>query len=82
MYCYALYHPEDARQSHLHGALAIPMVDLRRRLDELDKASRYVCYCQNGRLSSTAAFVMRQHGFHQVGVLRGGILSLQRAGVA
>ena len=73
--------PEEARQSHLHGALSIPLAELRNRMSELDKNVLYVCYCQNGRLSSTAAFLLRQRDFN-VGVLRGGLQSLQRAGVA
>jgi rhodanese-related sulfurtransferase len=72
--------PEDVRQSHLHGSLSIPMADLRNRMGDLDKNTLYVCYCQNGRLSSTAAFLLRQRGFN-VGALRGGLQSLQRAGV-
>ena len=71
----------EAQQAHLHGSLSIPMAELRNRMSDLDKATFYVCYCQNGRLSSTAAFLLRQRGF-TVGVLRGGVQSLQRAGVA
>ena len=70
-----------ARQTHLHGALSLPMADLRSRMANLDKEAVYICYCHNGRLSSTAAFLLRQRGFN-VGVLRGGLQSLQRAGVA
>jgi rhodanese-related sulfurtransferase len=73
--------PEEARQAHLHGALSIPLAELRDHVPELGKDAFYVCYCQNGRLSSTAAFLLRLRGFH-VGVLRGGLQSLQRAGVA
>jgi rhodanese-related sulfurtransferase len=73
--------PDEARQAHLHGALSIPLAELRDRVSELSKDTLYVCYCQNGRLSSTAAFLLRLRGFN-VGVLRGGLQSLQRAGVA
>lgn len=71
----------EASQGHLHGALSMPMAELRDRMSELDKSTLYICYCQNARLSSTAAFLLRQRGFN-VGVLRGGLQSLQRAGVA
>lgn len=67
----------DAKQGHLHGALFIPMSDIRKRMGELDKSSFYVCYCLNGRLSSTASFLLRQHGYN-VGVLRGGLQALKR----
>lgn len=69
--------PEEAKQGHLHGAVAIPMESLRTRLSELDKKSLYVCYCQNGRRSSTAAFLLRQRGYN-VAVLRGGLQALKR----
>jgi len=41
-------------------------------LGELDVNGRYICYCENGRLSATAAFLMRQNGY-QVSVLQGGL---------
>lgn len=71
----------EAQQSHLHGAIAIPMSQMRSRMSELDKAVLYVCYCENGRMSSTASFLLRQRGYN-VGVLRGGLQSLKRANLA
>ena len=69
--------PDEAKQGHLHGSLFIPLADIRNRMSELDKAILYVCYCQNGRQSSTAAFLLRQRGYN-VGVLRGGLQALKR----
>lgn len=69
-----------AQQKRLRDAITIPIQDLRQRLSELSKDIPYICYCENGRMSSTAAFVMRQQGF-DASVLRGGLSSLQRAGV-
>lgn len=73
--------PDEARQAHLHGAVFIPMEELRDRVSELNKDTLYICYCRNGRLSSTAAFLLRQRGYN-VGVLRGGLQSLKHAGFA
>ncbi len=70
----------EAKQSHFHGAITIPLSDIRARMGELDKSVLYICYCLNGRQSSTAAFLLRQRGYN-VGVLRGGIQALQRAGL-
>jgi len=67
--------------AHLPGSITIPMAELRSRTAELDKGTVYICYCENGRLSSTAAFLLRQRGYN-VGVLRGGLQSLKRAGIA
>lgn len=73
--------PKEFTKSHLHGATSIPMESLRERACELDKSILYVCYCRNGRLSSTAAFLLTQRGFN-AGVLRGGLQGLERAGLA
>jgi rhodanese-related sulfurtransferase len=69
--------PDEAKQGHLHGSLLIPLKDIRTRMTELDKSIYYICYCLNGRQSSTAVFLMRQHGYN-VGVLRGGLQALKR----
>jgi len=71
----------ESTKSHLHGAISIPMEKLREKAEELDKEKSYICYCRNGRLSSTAAFLLRQNGI-SAGVLRGGLQSLERAGMA
>lgn len=71
---------EQARQTCLHGAISIPMEELRDRASELNNETLYICYCENGRLSATAAFLLRQRGYN-VGVLRGGLHGLKRAGV-
>jgi len=67
----------EAKLGHLHGALFLPMAEIRKRMSELDKTVLYICYCQNGRLSATAAFILRQQGYN-VGVLRGGLQALKR----
>jgi rhodanese-related sulfurtransferase len=71
--------PTGAQGARLPDSISIPMGDLRDRAGELDKKAFYICYCENGRLSSTAAFLLRQRGY-DVGVLRGGLQSLKRAG--
>ncbi|MFO7870513.1 MAG: cyclic nucleotide-binding domain-containing protein [Kiritimatiellia bacterium] len=73
--------PDETRESHLPNALLIPMGELRDRAGELDKEKTCICYCSNGRLSSTASFLLRQRGY-DAGVLRGGLKSLREAGVA
>lgn len=60
----------------LAGAVVIPLEQIRERCCELDRAVPYVCYCQNGRLSSTAAFLLRQRGY-QASVLRGGLQAMK-----
>lgn len=67
----------DFRRSHLHGAMSFPLTELHDHLEDLDRATPYVCCCENGRLSATAAFIMRQSGY-DVCVLQGGLQRLER----
>jgi len=72
---------DKALKQHMHGAIRISLGELRDRMEELDKSGSYISYCQNGRMSSTAAFILSQKGFN-IAVLRGGLNSLKRAGMA
>ncbi len=67
----------SAQWSQMPNALFLPLEYLRERLGELDIGGQYVCYCENGRMSATAAFLMRQRGYH-VGVLQGGLKGIRR----
>ncbi len=57
---------------HLEGAINAPLHELRGYLPKLDKAKEYIVYCQTGRRSSAAAFILAQHGFNAV-VIEGGM---------
>jgi CRP-like cAMP-binding protein len=67
---------EPNLSDRLPNAVAVPLEKLRVEVDELRKDVRYICYCENGRTSSTAAFLLRQRGF-DVAVLRGGLARLR-----
>jgi len=56
---------------HLPNAINMPLNQIRNLTDELDKTKQYIVYCQTGRRSSAAAFVLVQHGFNVL-VLDGG----------
>ena len=49
----------------------VPLNELRANLDYLDKKKEYICYCQTGRRSSAAAFILIGHGYNVL-VLEGG----------
>lgn len=63
---------KEHRHHRLPGSINIPLHELRTRLDELDNTIPYICYCNTGRRSSAAAFLLSQKGF-RAGVLSGGI---------
>lgn len=54
--------PNEFAESHLAGALNIGANQLHRRARELDKAFSYICYCDSGRRSSAASFILKQYG--------------------
>lgn len=56
---------------HLAGALSLPLSEIRQLAKDLDPTKPYVLYCQTGRRSSAAAFILVQRGFDVV-VLAGG----------
>lgn len=56
---------------HIEGAINAPIHELRNQIDWLDQDKEYVVYCQTGRRSSAAAFVLAQYGIKAV-VLEGG----------
>lgn len=65
-------HAREFSYYRLPNAINLPLHELRQRLDELNRNTRYICYCKTGRRSSAAAFVLGQAGF-EVRVLRGGL---------
>ncbi len=68
--------PLEYQKVHLPGAVSLPIKELRDRLGELDKNTEYICYCENGRISATAAFLLNQNGF-KAAVLQGGLRRLE-----
>jgi len=66
--------PSEYQYEHIDGAINLPLNEIRQLLSELDKSLTYVVYCQTGRRSSAAAFILGQHGL-DVLVLDGGTRS-------
>ncbi|MFW5431683.1 MAG: cyclic nucleotide-binding domain-containing protein [Methylophilaceae bacterium] len=59
---------------HINGAINAPIHELRNKVDWLDQDKEYIVYCQTGRRSSAAAFILAQFGISAV-VLKGGTRS-------
>ena len=60
----------------IKGSLNIPLYMLRLKADTLNPKTSYIVYCDTGRRSSAAAFLLSERGV-QVSVLRGGITARQ-----
>lgn len=60
----------------IQGSVNIPLFMLRLKADALDPKVAYVVYCDTGRRSSAAAFLLSERGF-QTFVLKGGLAGSQ-----
>ncbi|MGD9604115.1 MAG: cyclic nucleotide-binding domain-containing protein [Gammaproteobacteria bacterium] len=60
----------------IKGSLNIPLFMLRLKVDSLDPKATYIVYCDTGRRSSAAAFLLSERGL-QTCVLKGGTAALQ-----
>ncbi len=65
-------HPSEYRYDKIPGAMNIPLNDIRNAIGALDKSGTYIAYCQSGRRSSVAAFILARAGY-DVYVLDGGL---------
>ena len=65
-------HPSEYRYDKVPGAINIPLNDIRSAIGVLNKDHTYIAYCQSGRRSSAAAFILAQAGY-DVYVLAGGL---------
>jgi rhodanese-related sulfurtransferase len=64
--------PEEYTENRIPGALLIPLSELTRRLDELNRKQPYIVYCHSGPRSAVAALILNQHRFDALS-LEGGI---------
>ena len=64
--------PSEFKASSKANATNLPLYLLRHKLDVLDRKTPYVVYCDTGRRSSAAAFILNQRGF-ETAVLKGGL---------
>lgn len=71
-------HPAEYRHDKLPGAINVPLNDVRKAIGVLSNTTPYVTYCQSGRRSAAAAFVLAQAGY-KVFVLENGLWSVSKA---
>ncbi|WP_263141657.1 cyclic nucleotide-binding domain-containing protein [Pseudomonas sp. RIT-PI-AD] len=66
---------EEYQRGHAHEALSMPLNLLRLKARLLDKARTYLCYCDSGKRSASAVFLLSQLGYRAY-ALRDGLDSL------
>ena len=64
-------HQQDAIKNDAH----IPLIFLRMKINSLDENKSYITYCDTGRRSSAAAFLLNERGFTSY-VLKDGVGSV------
>ena len=65
--------PGEWQFCHITGALHLPMDQLAKRWDELDRDREMIVYCHHGVRSQLAAKFLSEQGFKRVHNLVGGI---------
>lgn len=70
--------PSEYRYDKLPGAINIPLNDIRSAIGVLNKSNTYIAYCQSGRRSSAAAFILAQAGY-DVYVLEEGLWAVLKS---
>jgi len=58
--------PMEFAQGHLPGAINLPVGEIGRRADELDRGKTTVVYCRSGARSASAVMQLRSSGFDEV----------------
>lgn len=68
-------HPPEYRYDKLPNAINVPLNDVRHAVGALNKETHYIVYCQSGRRSAAASFILAQAGY-KVDVLENGLWSI------
>ena len=69
--------PSEFQNLAVEGAMNVPLYFIRLKLSALDRNKPYIVYCDTGRRSSAAAFILVEKGFDAY-VLKGGLSSMDR----
>ena len=68
---------DEFEEAAIKGALNIPLLNLRDRIDELDRTRSVIVYCNTGERSAAAAFILGKVGFAAF-ALQGGLAAMMK----
>ncbi len=68
--------PAEHQAKHIKGSINIPLIFLRMKANSLDASKKYVIYCDTGRRSSAASFLLNEKDIQSY-VLRDGVDTAQ-----
>jgi CRP-like cAMP-binding protein len=69
--------PSEFENSHMEGAINLPLYFIRLKLKSLERNVHYVVCCDSGRRSSAGAYILSERGF-QASVLKGGLVGAEK----
>ncbi len=64
--------PTEHKAKHIKGSINIPLIFLRMKANSLDSEKKYIIYCDTGRRSSAASFLLNEKDIVSC-VLRDGV---------
>jgi rhodanese-related sulfurtransferase len=68
----------EHKAGSIKGSVNIPLFMLRLKSEGFDSSKRYICYCETGRRSQAAAYIMSEAGFDSH-VLKGGLQAITQS---
>jgi phage shock protein E len=75
--------PGEFKRSRIAGAknMDFQAPDFEQRIDALDKSKSYLVHCASGGRSTHSLLLFKQHEFHSIYHLDGGIKAWEKAGL-
>ncbi len=64
---------EEYAEGHIAGSVLIPVSELEKRLEELEKDLPVIVYCRSGNRSTQASVILKNEGFKEIYNVLGGI---------
>ncbi|PDW00837.1 sulfate transporter [Candidatus Viridilinea mediisalina] len=71
--------PREFRQSHIPGAVPVPLDQVLTSPQRLPQSGRIVLVCRSGRRSARAAEALIAQGYRDLRILEGGLLAWEQA---
>ena len=69
--------PSEYQNLAVETAINVPLYFIRLKISGFDRSKPYIVYCDTGRRSSAAAFILVEKGFNAY-VLKGGLAAMER----
>src|SRR5690625_192841 len=65
--------PSEYKANHSRQFKNIPLFELPKKIDKLDKDKEFVVICQSGMRSAKAAKLLKKQGFEKINNVKGGM---------